>query len=233
MLISMPGFSSKQLINVHLQLSPKNHEVTRLINEFNTFLEQKKLLSHYGIKPYYPHFPLHITLFMTDFPMTNSQLIKERTQKLTAPWQTIKLTAQDFVVSPKGYVMLRLKSNPTIEHFANDLVTTLAPLRAPNPSIPSWAKPDPKRVALCNQYGSPNVFSYFDPHLSIFSADHLHPKQQMTLYNELQQALKEFTHTHNTDVAVYGASIGIGLADESGQITQELWSFNLNSPARG
>lgn len=214
-------------MNVHLQISPNSHEVRHLIEEFNTFLQQKKRLSRYHITPYYPHFPLHITLYMTDFPTSNFTLIKEYTQKLGTHWQTLHLTAQDFIASPQGYVMLRLQKNKTIQSYADALVTALAPLRALSTPIPAWAQQDPKRVTLCKQYGSPSVFNYFNPHLSVFSADHLSTNQHKLLYKDLQEAIQEFTRTHPIKIPVQASALGIGIANEAGQITQELWTFKL------
>ncbi|KTC91690.1 2'-5' RNA ligase family protein [Fluoribacter dumoffii] len=213
-------------INVYLKLKPENH-VNNLIKEFNQYLAQQGLLTIFQIKPYLPHHPLHITLYLTDYNSQQIPAIIKKAQALAKQQKPIVFSTGKFVPSQSGYVMLTVAHNKTIQELSNKTLYELAHLHDPQATIPAWAVHDSGRQALFHQYGSPSVLNYFKPHFSIFFAEHLNKKQSTLLYQQLQKLIYQFTQSHKTQVTGYGTAIGVGLADAQGQIIKELAIFSL------
>ena len=99
------------------------------------------------------------------------------------------------------------------------VVEMLAPMRAKSDFIPDWAKEFPTKVEYISKYGSPNVYSEFNPHLTFLARSD-------------EEKLQRFNKKHaDSDFAkVIGGSvvaIGAGIADHNGQIKEPLKIFPL------
>lgn len=212
-------------INVYLKLKPDN-QVDKLIKEFNQFLEQHHLLSMYQIKPYLNKHPLHVTLYMTNYKVQQIPLIIKQTKALASRYQAITLLTSEFIANDSGYVMLPV-AQERLQELSNQALHALASLRDKKAQIPAWAAQDKGRQLVFSQYGSPNVLAYFNPHFSVFAADHLDTKESAHLYEQLQQLIRQFTQSHSTPATANAYSIGVGIADAQGQIVKELNAFDL------
>lgn len=214
-------------INVYLKLTPKNH-IETLIQEFNHYLAQQGIDTKYRIIPYIQHHPLHITLYLANYNSQQIPVILSRVKELVKQQNQIAFSSSEFVPERSGYVMLTVTYNKKLLELSNKVLNKLAPLRDPDALIPSWAAQDKKRQAIFNQYGSPNVFQYFNPHFSIFSAEHLNKKQSDFLYQKLYQLIHQFNQSHPKKIQENAVAIGVGVSNEQGQITKELAMFPIN-----
>lgn len=114
--------------------------------------------------------------------------------------------------------MLTVAANKTMQELSNQTLNALANLRNKQACIPAWAAQDQERRILFEQYGSPNVLGYFNPHLSIFSADHL--QENKTLYQQLQKLIEQFAQSHLTQRQETVSTLGVGIANDQGQIVE-------------
>jgi hypothetical protein len=147
----------------------------------------------------------------------------KQTLTLTKQQRRIPISTLQFIASDNNYVMLSVKRSEQLQQLSNKTFSALASLRDKNAPIPAWAAKDPRRVKLFNQYGSPNVLNYFNPHVSIFDRD----QQNTQLYKQLQQLIAQFSKTHQVKINATADAIGIGIADAQGQIVKELALFEL------
>ncbi|CEG58849.1 2'-5' RNA ligase family protein [Legionella fallonii] len=214
-------------INVYLKLTP-NNQVIPLIEHFNQFLQQKKLLSTYHVKPFILTHPLHITLYLATYEETQISAVIKQTQDLAQKQKNISIATERFHASTSGYVMLALEQNERLQQLSNKTLSQLAELRDQHASTPDWASKDRKRQELFKQWGSPSVMSYYQPHFSVFDPEHLSPKQRATLYQKLQLLIGQFSKVHDVKVKATAYAIGVGIADAQGQIIKELDSFPLS-----
>lgn len=225
-MLSNTSVASSQTINVYLKLKPDN-QVSELIKEFNQFLEEKKIFSIYQITPYQDQNPLHVTLYMTQYNTTQIPKIIKQAGNIAKQYKQIQLLTSRFVPERSGYVMLSVTNDAQIQALSNKTLNALAPLRDKKAQIPNWAAHDVARKLVFNQYGSPSVLSFFNPHFSIFSADHLKAYDSTRLYQELQKLIRQFDDAHQTQVRATIDAIGVGIVNPQGQVEKELKSFPL------
>lgn len=62
--------------------------------------------------------------------------------------------------------------NPCLQKWSDLVATQLAQYMVPNQPIPDWVEglPEPlktEKIAMIKKYGSPNVFSQFQPHVTL------------------------------------------------------------------
>lgn len=213
-------------INVYLKLKPENH-IKILIKEFNQYLAEQGIFTTYQIAPYINHLPLHVTLYLTNYHSQQIPTIIRKTKELATQQKPILLSTSKFIPNRNGYVMLTVTHNKKICGLSKKTLNKLAYLRDLNAIIPTWAAHDPGRQALFHQYGSPTVLNYFNPHFSIFSAEHLKARQNIFLYEQLQKLIHQFTQAHPTQIHDTAYAIGVGVADAQGQIIKELAAFPM------
>jgi hypothetical protein len=214
-------------INVYLKLKPGN-QVGSLIKDFNQLLKQKRVLSRYHIYPFLNSHPIHITLYLTSYKQQQITEIMKQTQLLAKRQKKIPISTRQFIASDNGYVMLSVDGSKQLQQLSNITLNVLARLRDKKALIPAWAARDKKRSETFNHWGSPNVLSYFHPHVSIFDPEHLSQKQRVRLYAKLQRLINQFSKDHQITIDATAYAIGVGLADAQGQIVKELGAFELS-----
>ena len=213
-------------VNVYLKLKPDN-QVASLIKDFNQSLQQQGLLHTYHITPFIHHYPLHITLYLSTYEKKQLTKIMKKTQWLAKQQKQIAILTRQFLVSPNGYVMLSVKPGRPLQELSNQTLNALAELRDLTAPIPAWAAEDKERRELFSQWGSTSVMHFFQPHVSLFDPESLTAEQRRALYKRLQQLIEQFSKTHATEVKAIAHAVGIGIADEHGQIIQELCAFEF------
>lgn len=213
-------------INVYLKLKPDS-QVSELIKEFNQFLEQQQIFTTYQITPYITQHPLHVTLYMARYKEEQIPVIAHKVEELAKQYKQLSILTSKFIPSAGGYVMLSVMNDSQIQGLSNKALHELADLRDKKARIPAWAAQDAGRKEIFNQFGSPTVLNYFNPHFSVFSANHLPPPDSARLYGELQKLVHDFAQTHRTQMRARAIAIGVGIANDQGQIVRELNSFSL------
>lgn len=79
------------------------------------------------------------------------------------------------------YALWKIPVVPCLQYWSDLIVNATFDLATPNQQVPSWVfslPPDLQalKIAMVHQYGSPNVFSQFEPHVTI-AADSATPQR--------------------------------------------------------
>lgn len=216
-------------INLYLKLK-SNNSIEQHVMAFNHVLKQQHLLSRYDIKPYLDRYPLHITLYLTEYEKKYIPQLQNDALKLSLEQKSIVIYTQNLRLYPNGYIMLSLAKTETLSRLSQKALTLLSPKRASGLTIPPWAAHDSTRQLLFKRYGSPNVLDYFNPHLSI-----LLPPPCVTDNDkrnaELSLALTQFNQLYSTPIESCADALALGIADKEGQIIEELaaWPLQQNN----
>lgn len=215
-------------INVYLKVS-SHEKVGHLIDKFHSLAMQKKLYQQFSIEPYIKSHPLHITLYLSDYNEASVEQIVLQVKNIAQSHSPLILESEKFIVNAAGYMMLSVKSNTAIQNLSLITMQHLFHLRNLSAQIPSWASTNMQRQKIFKHYGSPNVLQFYQPHLSILNAAHLNAQEQLKLSQQLQETIEEFLKIESTNQRFNVQEIGIGIADQQGQIIRELASFSLKS----
>jgi hypothetical protein len=215
-----------EFINVYLKLNSTN-EVKPLIASFNHYLEQKKILKNYQITPFLVTYPLHVTLYLTHYKTQYTQELIRRIKKLARQVHPISLKTTNFIAFKNAYVMLAVKNNNSLHQLSNKVVLLLNDLHDKKMPIPQWAAGDSTRRNLFKHYGSPGVFSLYNPHFSIIEPMQITSEQQNTLAIQLKTLIKQYEEKNDTQKTAKAFALAVGIADHQGQITKELAAFPL------
>jgi len=162
-----------QQLDVHLKLSA---DILKYV-EGELSDEILKLAPHNDIsfKTTIPHITLYLTEYVSanisDVITTMDALIPNLAKKIgSCAIQFAKPFAQG------EYYMWRTEVPDCMQEIADNITVELAKYRNVNQEVPDWVYtlPEPgrsERIELVHKYGSPNVFNYFDPHLTLAWSD--------------------------------------------------------------
>ena len=100
-LISPHSFAESLSINVYLKLE-SNNQIASLIGDFNQFLEQHQLLSTYKINPFLTHYPLHNTLYLTNYEKKQIPAIINAVKAIANGQQSFMVSSGQFIASPSA-----------------------------------------------------------------------------------------------------------------------------------
>ena len=213
-------------INVYLKINTEN-QIALLIKNFNTTLKQQQIFKTYNIRPFLSYRPLHITLYLSHYKEKYRSELISRVKKLAQQEKPLDLSSDTFQTNGTAYVMLKIKTSPELQQLSNTTVNLLMDIHDENAVIPAWAAQDAKRANLFKHYGSPSVLEFFNPHFSIMDPEYLAKEQQNKLVAQLEPLINQFKKTHHMERAAKAYALGVGVADEQGQIIDELASFSL------
>lgn len=161
-----------------------------------------------GITTFYEKgFPVHATLYLTDFPKGSEDAIKQEVKNVVARFQVFPIQASGLTVTQSHWAFIDLAPSATLQRLADEITLAIAPLRDQNASLPTWVKNFPNKLAAFQRYGSPNVFQNFQPHLTLL-ANEKSPK--LAAFN-----IKMKANPPQATGQIIG--IGIGISDQWGQ----------------
>lgn len=225
-LFSNACLGQSKFINVYVKVE-KNNPIHAYIRHFTNELQQHKLDQSAQLKPFIDQYPLHITLYQTYYPKSAIPEIMKRVQRLAETQGPIPLKTGDFSVNDSAYLMLSVDNTPKLAGLSQKAVNALSDLRDVHGSVPSWAAGDPGRVRMVQRFGSPTVFGYFNPHLSILDPEGLSKQQRLRLSRQLAQVIHRFTAHHPQAKLAWGQTLGVGVTNAQGQIIKELGEFRV------
>ena len=154
---------SSNTISYNLFLIP-SHAVDKTVSTISNQLKQQQLSSLYsqGFLP-------HITLYLTEYPAKNLNLLKQQAQQLANQWHSFDLTLDHIQRTKGNWLMLDVNNTPELQRLADTAAIMVAPLRTMDPKIPTWVSHYPEKLAAFQRYGSPNVFTNFEPHITLLA----------------------------------------------------------------
>ena len=122
----------------------------------------------------------HITLYLTAFQcpgITTDECLKRVSEHLQTVVDALRnrppctITVTD--AYPAGtYAMLNVSLTPCLQSYSDAVVDAIHSFSQPNQTVPGWvlSMPEPARsekIRLVQQFGSPNVYQGFAPHVSV------------------------------------------------------------------
>ncbi len=158
-------------------------------------------------------FPVHLTLYLTEY---SSEMLDEILQKV----EQISKTKQIDIVTTNlerigTWLFLQTVKSPELLNLHKECVRLLSPLRDKAMKKPEWlSKKSPKHTSFL-QYGSPNVDTFFDPHITLLANGDPEKVDTFIKQNPLKPIVGK------------AIALAIGEADKNGQITKEIVSWKL------
>lgn len=155
--------------DIHMKVSP---QVSNYV-ERGLAPEIARLLPHNEINftRTIPHITLYMTLFMTNKSDALAAAFKRTAARLFTIFPACTVTMEN--AAPSGqYYLWHSKTPLCLQAMSDALVRELSPFRDVNQTAPKWleAVPEPQRsqmLEMHKRYGSPGVFQFFDPHITV------------------------------------------------------------------
>lgn len=147
------------------------------------------------------HIP-HVSLFLTDFiddkkdeiVGTVAHALQEFSNRTKYDSCEVKLEMADekpIYSVGSGYAIWKIERTPCLQELSDTIVKALEPfVNKQDMTIPAWVQnlPEPQRstkIKLIHKYGSPNVFSEFEPHVTVGYNTHTNEQQKMNVLNSI------------------------------------------------
>lgn len=178
-------------------------------------LKTSENVETFALKGYQPH----CTLYMTAYPQGRQRYVATIVKRIAANTKQFPINTKGIEVAASDWLFMGLENNKDLQHLCNEVCEELSFLRAKSDYVPEWAKSMPAKVECIKRYGSPNVFSQFDPHLTLLAKSD----------GEMIRRFKTNSADKYYDKPVKGkvVAIGYGLADRDGQIKEPIAVFPL------
>ena len=155
--------------DIHMKVSPQVADYV----ERGLAPEIERLLPHNEINftKTIPHITLYMTSFMTNEREALAAAFKRTAARLFSMFPACNVTMAR--AAPSGqYYLWHSKTPLCLQAMSDALVRDLSPFRDVNQSVPKWLDtvPEPQRsqmIEMHKQFGSPGVFQFFDPHVTV------------------------------------------------------------------
>jgi len=198
--VSQKQFMKKKVrLNIHVALSSACTEQVLAINHNLTVYDTPNHQKIEFIDKYEPH----LTLYLTDFQYHQLAHIKTQLVELASLNRTDGGIADSCIVhllpnvNVSGqYIMWEAEVESCLQHMSDAIVNRTSRYvdSSAKSTIPDWLKSQPEDVRILKtemirKYGSPNVFSQFDPHVTVGYST---TKNQTVLENLVAQHVQAY-----------------------------------------
>lgn len=114
----------------------------------------------------------HVTLYLTEFQDGKVDEIQAKLDEITPDLPHSCQFQYNQTVLSGNYFMWNLDKTDCLQELSDKVVTALAEYRVKDQPVPEWVyeQPEPARskmISYVEQYGSPNVFDMFSPHVTL------------------------------------------------------------------
>lgn len=211
MAVSIPKEASLDIF-----LQPSNAIVQHIKSE-------SRQLKNLGETTFYEQgYPPHITLYLTNYPVSALPEIKRIVKDIANHQYAFPLESIGTSITKSHWVFVNIKDSNPLQSLSDRIAQRLSPLHSKSMPEPTWVELYPEKEAFVKKYGSPNVFSQFQPHITLLANGN---KQAVAKYykryNENTKTMKD-TYGH-------GIAIGIGYTNKYGQMTKVVAKYPLLS----
>lgn len=186
-------------------------------NNVNPLLDRiDKRISAGGLTSLYQQGYLpHITLYLSHYQTSALPIIKSKIQALAKRQAAFPIMINSVEKTKGNWLMLTIQNSPQLQALADEITVNLMPLTEKNITPPTWLNYYPEKRHHFTQYGSPNVFSQFQPHITLLAASS--PQKLNFIYRDIT----------NTFVPISSKAIGIGIAKDNtnGQAKQAIATY--------
>jgi len=152
-------------VNIHLKLDSTGEQLMLNVNEYISTHAPNNQINFF--QKHQPHF----TLYLTTFVNSSLPTLMKRLGSISSSFPPCSINMAKAVVIGE-YGMWNSVTPACLQHMSDAVVNGTFDLAVPNQEVPSWVYdlPSPQRelkIAYIQKYGSPNVFSQFEPHVTL------------------------------------------------------------------
>lgn len=159
--ISSVLFSANVNYNVFVRLDSNAEKTVKEISD-----ELKKI----GINSLYSEgYVVHNTLYLTEYKKEALPKIKEIVDNLAKVMKPLEIEFYRIRKTGGNWLMLDAKNTLELQQLTDLATIRLNKYRAIDAEVPSWAKNIPAKAASFKEFGSPNVFMNYDPHITLLT----------------------------------------------------------------
>ena len=222
-------------IDIHLPVRGAAYSLALASNKFlNAALDNKEI--DFETK----HTP-HVTLYLTSWTCSRGVSYSDGETCVQRVEDAVESTIYDMYVPGKRspcrvkvgepfaagtYAMLNVTLDDCLQRYSDLIVNSTYRLSAPNQTVPSWVRnlPEPERdekIHDIEEYGSPNVFSQFQPHVSVGWSSNA------SAVADAVESLKRHMNVHTA--SFLGEVVALGSVSAHGTVLQhaDLGIFNI------
>lgn len=159
-------FTYNVTLNLHIKLIPQLEEFvdSELDPVLHCLLPQDEI----SFLLYQPHISLYLTEFQ---PQRLPDIIQSFQETVASKFGPCNVTLSN-VYGGGAYGMWNVSLPDCLQEMSDQLVLATYDYATPNQTVPSWvySLPEPTRsekIQMVHKYGSPNVFSQFQPHVTL------------------------------------------------------------------
>ncbi|WFO08801.1 2'-5' RNA ligase family protein [Edwardsiella ictaluri] len=168
-------------------------------------------------------FQPHVTLYLAKYGPDALPRLKQEVAALSQRQQTFPLRLTHLNQTRGDWLMVVVENSRALQSLSDTLVRRLSPYRDKGAPLPGWVNAYPEKKAAFVRYGSPNVFSHFDPHVTLLAqSDHAALSQFMRCYGQ----------RFGTQI-LEAVGLGIAETDENGQSKAVLVRYDFSVPGSG
>jgi hypothetical protein len=169
-------------LNIHLKLSPQCSTLAIQMNQNISAHDS----AHQQIDLENKQEP-HITLYLSSFGRINLYSIEKALRQLfqqnlnvndfddiQMPYLPCTVEIEPVIFASGNYVLWQVKNDACIQSLSDAIVNSTSQYLSPNAktTIPAWINTLPPeirqlKIDMIHKYGSPNVFSQFEPHVTL------------------------------------------------------------------
>jgi hypothetical protein len=219
--------------NIDVYLKVDDEKVYQAVKELNLHFQSHDLFKKYQFQTFFKKYPMHVTLYQADFKAQMLPELIKSVKEIASHWQAIQLRTDKLYLTAGNYLMLDIlndrankSSHHSLQALSDKITLTLSPLHDEKAVIPAWAKAIPEKQRAFQIYGSPNVFSEYQPHISLFAFKAKNDDESQSFKRELAYLIKNYSIKN---IVSTSNKIGIAFVNQQGQITEEIISFTLKS----
>mmetsp|Transcript_22823 Transcript_22823/g.34039 ORF Transcript_22823/g.34039 Transcript_22823/m.34039 type:complete len:239 (+) Transcript_22823:60-776(+) len=154
-------------LNIHIKVSAQVEATAIKLNSYlQEFCPENDIHLNSTSQP-------HITLYLTSFDSPSSVVqVAETAATHIKPKVCKGVTLSRNITVSGCYALWNTLPNDCLQYVSDAIVNTTYSFSTPDQPIPDWVEnlPEPLRsekIAMIKKYGSPNVFSQFNPHVTL------------------------------------------------------------------
>ena len=188
-----------------------------LDNNTTTNVENiSKKLKENGIESLYEKkYIIQLTLYLTKYNMNHLHKIKEIIEKIANQTKSFNVEFYRLRKTDRKLLVLDAKNNENIQQLADEITVNLTKYHAKNINVPDWIKYIPEREKLFKLYGSPDVFTNFEPYIPLLS---------QVNSSQIQSFISKYNFNPFKSKAI---GIGIAQVDNLGQAKDIIYSIKF------
>jgi 2'-5' RNA ligase len=187
-------------------------EITNIAILLSKQLKRKSGRFVLGQKKYVPH----ITLYMTEFPLSNVVRVRKQLRKLSKQNKPLQLSSLGYRQNTDGFVDMRYRKSPRVKDLQNKIIATLNSLRKgllrgkDNQRMAEYSKRAKNNVV---RFGYRSIGKDYYPHLTL-----------TRLKNTNRSVI---TKTRKISLSFTATKIGLFYLGEHGTCQKKVEYFNL------